>query len=128
MTKDTIGLAESCYLLGRALRSRGFRVNEVDSHSFKIENETTHFTLTFMPGNKRVLISSNVKVYPEFQGKKYGTKYLLMREEIAREAKCNLILATVREDNSIEIHLLEKHGWKRFNKRETGVCLWGKEL
>lgn len=120
-------LAEAKYLLRRALQIRGFVISDTDS-MFNASDNFGHFRLTFMPGNRRVLISSHVVIRDEFRGKGIGRKMLAMREEIARECGANLVLATVREDNSIEIHLLESSGWKRYNKRDTGVCLWGKEL
>lgn len=125
----TNSLAEAQYLLQRALRTRGFSAMNInEENSFLASNTQTVFRLTFMPGNRRVLISSQVQVDLALRGKGLGRKYLAIREEVAREAGVNLLLATVREDNTIEIHLLETSGWKRYNKRETGVCLWGKEL
>lgn len=128
----TNSLSEARYLLRRALRSRGMSPDHLYLYSnpdkFKVVHATGCFTLSFMPGNRRVLISSDSYVIERERGQGLGRKLLKMREEIAREAGVNLLLATVREDNAIEIHLLETSGWKRFNKRETGVCLWGKEL
>jgi GNAT superfamily N-acetyltransferase len=96
--------------------------------SFVARSLFGEFELTIMPGNRRVLISQHSLIYPEHRGKGHGRKYLETREEIARAADCNLLLATVRNDNAVEIHLLESHGWKRYNSRDTGVSLWGKEL
>lgn len=126
---ETNSLQHGCYLLQRALRVRGFTAYNInEENSFLASNAFGEFRLTFMPGNRRVLISSHVVVKATLRGKGIGRKMLNMREEIAREAGVNLLLATVREDNAIEIHLLETSGWKRYNQRETGVCLWGKEL
>lgn len=122
---ETNSLAQSKYLLERALRTRGFNVYE----TYLAVSSNAQFRLSFMPGNRRVLISSNVIVFEHERGKGVGRRLLGLREECARECGANLLLATVREDNPIEIHLLETSGWKRLNKRETtGVCLWGKEL
>ena len=126
---DTSGLMESHHRLGRALRRRGLTVMEL-THAFSAEYAgIARFSLSFMPGNRRVLISHGVEVVPEKRGMGTGRKLLKMREEIAREAGANLILATVRNDNAAESHLLETSGWVRFtNRAESGVSLWGKLL
>src|SRR5271163_4328452 len=122
-------LAESMNLLERAIRTRGLRMSIINGRIWSISNDYTGFQLTFMPGNRRVLISSNVRVYFEYRGKGYGRKGLALREEIAREAGVNLLMATVRNDNVIENHLLSTSGWKKLlDRSETKVSLWGKEL
>lgn len=123
----TTCLSQAMYLLRRALNSRGFAVDEHDL-AFHVQTATGTFRLSFLPGNRRVLISSHVHIVFSERGQGLGRKMLKLRDEIAKECGANLLLATVREDNPIQVHLLETSGWKRFNKRETGVCLWGKEL
>jgi len=82
-----------------------------------------------MPGNRRVLISHRSSIEQWQRNKGYGRRMLDLREQLAREAGANLLLATVKNENVIEIHLLESNGWKRFtNRKETQVSLWGKEL
>lgn len=125
---DTTCINETRYRLTRALRSR-CTLTILNEDSYLAEYGTIgRFKLTLMPGNRRVLISSGVVVNEGDRGKGYGKKMLAMREEIAKYAGINLLLATVREDNAREIHILETNGWKRLNKRDTGVCLWGKEI
>jgi|ERR1700676_930375 len=119
---------ETRYLIARHMRINGFDVEVRNEDSIIARSTFGEFELTIMPGNRRVLISQHSLVYPEYRGKGYGRKYLELRERIASEAGCNLLLATVRNDNAVQVHLLETHGWKRFNNRETGVSLWGKEL
>lgn len=119
---------ETLYLLSRSLKTRGFEVTATTTGVFDVVHASGHFTLTVMPGNRRVLISSNSTIKTSEQGRGLGRKMLNLREDIAKEAGFNLLLATVRNDNAIEIHLLETSGWKRFTNRDTGVSLWGKEL
>lgn len=120
---------EARYRIARGIRTiAGMEVDQKNEDSFVAVGVNGSFELTIMPGNRRVLISQHSFIRPECRGMGHGQRYLQAREEIARYAGCNLMLATVREDNAIEIHLLEKHGWKRFNTRDTGVSLWGKEL
>jgi ribosomal protein S18 acetylase RimI-like enzyme len=121
--------------LKRAITSRGFHLTEScdgSYHAFVPGQETgdsSEFRLSFLPGNRRILISHGVRIPEDRRGKGLGQKYLRMREEIAREAGVNLLLATVREDNPVEKHLLRKHGWEKLiYRRGTGVSLWAKRL
>lgn len=125
---ESVCLSETRYRLQRALRIRGYSDATSDGRDFMATGPDYSYRLTIMPGNRRVLISSNVWVTPEKRGHGLGRKLLAQREEVAKEAGCNLILATVRNDNAVEVHLLESAGWKRFTNRTTGVSLWGKEL
>ena len=119
---------ETEYLISRGLRVRGIRLNVCVDGLWICEHEAGAFRLSLMPGNRRVLISHSVTIYPAYRGKGIGRKYLKLREEIAREAGINLLLATVRNDNLAETHLLQSEGWKKLTDRNTGVSLWGKEL
>jgi hypothetical protein len=128
MMPETTCLSEAKYLLERALRTRGFHP-VINERRFSVTHANGAFSLTFMAGNRRVLISHDVRINSASRGKGLGRKMLQMRQEIAREAGVNLILATVKNENSIENHLLESDGWKKFlDRKETGVSLWGKEL
>jgi GNAT superfamily N-acetyltransferase len=119
--------SETRYLLERALRTRNLFVGS-NGDTVHAANTYGFFSLTLMPSNCRVLISSHVQVHEIYRGKGNGRKLLNLREEIAKEIGCNLILATVRNDNVVESHLLKSSGWQQFNSRDTGVSLWGKEL
>jgi len=124
----TESLQEAKYLLERAIRTRGLEVKWNDG-SFEVEGPNIKFSLTFMRGNRRVLISHSVKVDVEARGQGIGRRFLNEREAIAAEAGINLLLATVRNENLPEVHLLETSGWKKLLDRvETGCALWGKEI
>jgi len=108
----------------------GFVV-EPDRKHFEVRasSDATKFVLTFMPGNRRVLISHGVEVFPGFRGKGLGTSMCEMREQVARLAGVTLLLATVRDENLAEVRVLEKCGWKRLTQNEENKCsLWGKQL
>ena len=121
-------LQEAKYLLERSLRTRGLSVT-VEGRTFNVQDGATRFSLSFMPGNRRTLISHDVFVEPEHRGKGLGRRWLEERERIARECGATLLLATVRCENKIENHLLKSHGWKRFtSRRDTKTALWGKRL
>jgi GNAT superfamily N-acetyltransferase len=119
---------ETRYLLARAIRTRGLALLLENEDTFCVHHAGGSFKLTLMPENRRVLISSAVVVDPRYRLVGVGRRMLNLREVIAKEAGINLLLATVRNDNAVEIHLLETSGWKRFTNRDTGVSLWGKEL
>ena len=125
---DTTCRQETRYRIARGMRIRGFEVEIKHEDSFRAFSFFGEFELTIMPGNRRVLISQHTLVYPEFRGKGKGRELLKIKQEIAAYAGCNLLLATVREDNTVETHLLTTHGWTKYNTRSTGVSLWGKEL
>lgn len=121
-------LPEAKYFLRHALRTRGFTVTE-EGYTFYVKTGVGKFALSFMPGNRRTLISHDVFIEEQHRGKGLGRVGLSTREKIAREAGATLLLATVRNDNKIELHLLRTSGWKRFtSRRDTGTSLWGKRL
>lgn len=125
---ETTCVNETRYHLESALRRRGLGVKHTELGTFVVETPHSTFSMSLMPGNKRIVISHGVKVDEDFRGQGIGKRLLALREEVAREAGINLLLATVRDDNAVEIHLLEAAGWKRLLQRKTGVSLWGKEL
>lgn len=115
------------YLLERAIRTRGFNIT-INHDTFTVFHPDGRFGLTLMPGNRRILISHDSYVNYLDRGKGIGKKMLNLREEIAKEVGVNLLLATVRDDNAAENHILLTDGWDRLIKRETGVSLWAKQL
>lgn len=125
---QTNSLAEAKYLLSHAMKTRGLSP-KIEGRTFSVHMTVGKFAMSFMPGNRRVMIFHNVIVEPEFRDKGYGRKWLKLREEMAIEAGINLLLATVKEENVVERHILETSGWYLFTKRqETQVGLWGKHL
>jgi GNAT superfamily N-acetyltransferase len=124
---ETKSLAEAKYLLERAMRTRGLHPT-IEARTFTYHMTVGKFSLSFMPGNRRILISHDTFVEPKFRGLGYGRAWLKLKEELAREAGINLLLATVRNENKIEVHLLRTNGWKRILNRKTKVSLWSKTL
>jgi GNAT superfamily N-acetyltransferase len=117
-------------VLVHALWKRGAGATEgLSKYDVQCATKESVFKLSFMPGNRRTLISHAVEVFLEARGKGVGTKLNELREEAAREAGVTLMLATVRDDNTAEIRVLEKCGWTRFTQNhETHCSLWGKQL
>lgn len=122
-------LTESKQLLKQALEARGVVVGAMASYAVICRTAHGNFSLSFMPGNCRTLISHGVVIDEACRGKGYGTADNKLREEAARAAGVTLILATVRDDNAPEIHILEKLGWSRLTQNQVTRCsLWGKQL
>jgi len=127
----TANLAEARELLRMELVIRGFKATDDPTNKYLIRcsDSTTEFCVSFMPGNRRTVISHAVKVYPEHRGKGIGTRNCELREDAAAAAGVTLILATVKDDNAAEIRVLEKRGWKRLTQNKITHCsLWGKQL
>ena len=125
----TASLSESIYLLQRAFHIRGMYPILKNERTIEYVTTVAKFSMSFMPGNRRTIISHGVLVESEFRNKGEGRKLLQLREDLAKEAGVNLLLATVKNYNKIEIHLLKTSGWKRLtNRKDTKTSLWGKQL
>jgi len=122
-------LMETAHLLFKGFNSRGFVVYRRGVHEFEMRHEHGKFSVGLMPGNRRILISFGSFIEPEHRGMGLGKRLLRLRQDVAREAGINLMLATVRDDNRIERHLLRRAGWFILAPRpETRVSLWAKRL
>ena len=123
-------LAEARRLLIEALQKLGVKAySAADRHGVFCSNDYGSFELSFLPGNRRTLVSHAVTIYPKYRGKGYGTLTCRIREDAAREAGVTLLLATVRDDNAAEIRVLTKCNWGRLTQNlETHCSLWGKTL
>jgi len=130
MRVETNSRAHAIQLLLAALEERGIKVATINGDALHCQVPEGRFSLTLMPGNRRTLISHDLFLEPSARGKGLGRKLLGLREEAARQAGITLLLATVRNDNSVEVHLLNTtSGWQRLtNCIPTQVSLWGKEL
>lgn len=126
----TKSLEEARYRLLAALLQRDVKAT-LSSFPYDIVcyADEAKFSLSFMPGNRRTLISHDVEVYETCRRRGVGTRMCALREEAAREAGVTLILATVKDDNVAEVKILEKGGWSRLTQNSiTGCSLWGKQL
>jgi GNAT superfamily N-acetyltransferase len=121
---------QTMHLLAGGFRRRGFQILVPDGrYNLEVWHDQGHFKVGLMPGNRRILISFGSFVGLEHRGKGIGRRMLQIRQDVAREAGINLMLATVRDDNKAERHLLRRAGWYVLSPRpETGVSLWAKKL
>lgn len=129
ITRD---LAEARSLLGAALRRRGYACFDLsDKYSVAAwsKDGAARFTLSFMPGNRRTLISHDVFVVPSMRGQGRGQIAAQARMDAARDAGVTLLLATVLNANKAEKHILAKLGWKVLSDNVFTQCaLWGAQL
>jgi GNAT superfamily N-acetyltransferase len=124
----TTCLMESKRLLERAIRTRGL-TPIIEGRSFSVQTPVGRWAMSFLPGNRRILVFHDVFVEPSERGKGHGRRWLGLRETLARECGANLLQCTVRDDNAIEVHLLKAFKWRRLiDRKETGVSLWTKRL
>lgn len=120
---------EALHLLKRGFLSRGLKCFEEGKYNLNVYHAQGKFSVGMFPGNRRILISFGSLIEPAERGKGYGRRMLRLRQDVAREAGINLLLATVRDDNKIERKLLRRAGWFILAPRpETGVSLWAKRL
>lgn len=91
------------------------------------------FSLIELPGCCGVLVSFHMYIEEKYRGKGIATFLQEIKEDIARENNYTVLLGTVRSDNPIEIHTLEKSGWKKINsfknhRTYNDVEIWTKEI
>jgi GNAT superfamily N-acetyltransferase len=129
MLKTTCAM-QTLHLLESGFRRRGLSCGYFDGkYNLTVFHPAGSFKVGMMPGNRRVLISFASFVQPSERGKGLGQRLLRLRQDVAREAGINLMLATVRDDNRVERHLLRKAKWFVLAPRpETGTSLWAKRL
>lgn len=93
---------------------------------------SAYFYLTQMPGCCAILVSHNVSVGDVWRGKGLGKLLLDIRLKAARLAGYTKLAATTNQNNTREIHILQKAGFEKkeeFKSIRTGntVFLWVRE-
>jgi GNAT superfamily N-acetyltransferase len=92
------------------------------------------FCLSTMPGCGAVLISHDTYVYPEFRGQGLGSLMQDLKVKYAQILRVSKLIATVREDNRIEVGVLRGRGWvpnrEPFPNRRSGnrIRMWEKTI
>lgn len=120
-------MEQTIALTQRALRRRGLPTIAVSDRELAHWSDSGNFRISLLPGNTRVAISHAVWLPKNKRGQGLGKKLLRSRMAAFREAGLRLILATVRNSNRAEMHLLRRRGWKRLIKFGS-TSLWGKVL
>lgn len=91
------------------------------------------YELNPFPGCNQIVISNHVFMHKENRGRGYGSLSHKKRLSKIKALGYDYSICTVKKTNEVEIHILEKNGWKfldSFFNRETGheVCLYGRRV
>lgn len=92
-----------------------------------------HYELNPFPGCSAIVVSNHAFIRPDCRGQGLGQCQHRDRIEKAIELGYNMMICTVRADNRVEKHILDKNGWcffTSFLNKETGhnIEIWGKHL
>jgi GNAT superfamily N-acetyltransferase len=89
------------------------------------------FRLTPLPGCAKVGVSHHLEIYESFRGRGLGHKAQKARLDLAKSLGFRVLLATTRDTNAPQEHILPAAGWKRVTFYEEDgfvVHLWSKNL
>lgn len=89
--------------------------------------------ISTLPGNSNVAVSHAVFVPASMRGKGLGTKAQEKRLELMKNLGYDYVLCTVRQDNSAQIHVLLKFGWRELSsfassRSEGLILIFGRTL
>lgn len=106
-------------------------IKAYDNPKAEWQDRVFQFSLSFMFGCRGVLISHSMQVYPPHGGKGIATRLQKVKERIAQDLKVSLLMATVRDDNAAEKHVISE--WKLvdvFSNFRTGnvINVYTKEI
>lgn len=96
-------------------------------------NSAGSYELTSLPGNSQVCVSHNAFIFEEHRGKGVGNEIHRLRLDQMRALGYDAAICTVKDENKVQLHILEKNGWTRamtFRSSYTGnlVHLYVKTL
>lgn len=95
---------------------------------FNEAKEVTHFSISWLPGNPKIVIFHNVTVELNYRNKGLGDFFHRIRLAVAYEFGATTALCTVRVGNSVETRILEKNGWSFLLSVTDEVKLWARPL
>ena len=101
--------------------------------SQRFANDNGYCELNTFPGCSQIVVSNHAFIYPEKRGKGNGHKNHELRVERATFLGYDYLMCTVRANNTPELKILQKHGFKeldQFHNTNTGndVKIFGKPL
>lgn len=99
----------------------------------RFANEFGFCDLNEFPGCSQLLVSNHAFIFNVHKGTGKGSHNHRLRLKRARELGYNAICCTVRAENAVQKHILEKHKWTKvfsFDNDVTGheIELWVKDL
>jgi GNAT superfamily N-acetyltransferase len=84
--------------------------------------------LNFMPGNPKIIISSNTYISPAYRGLGYSKLLHKAKYLIAKYHHSDCLLAAVNYHNIPEIRSLTSTGWKQIGGLTSNLTLWRREV
>lgn len=90
--------------------------------------EVSHFSLSYLPGCREVMVLHGVVVEPSLRHLGVGSLLHATRLDIARAAGCRVVLCTVLSGNSAEKSIITKAGWRVAIEVNPQVEMWSREL
>lgn len=99
----------------------------------RFADEYGFYELNPFPGCNQIAVSNHAHIFPDYRGEGKGQLQHRQRLQKAKELGYNLLVCTVKSDNKIEKHILEKYGWEKntsfFNtETENQIEMWTKVL
>ena len=99
----------------------------------RFSNQYGFYELNAFPGCSALVVSNHAFIYPKFRGQGKGQEQHVERLAKAKELGYAAIICTVKADNKVEKHILDKNGWSttiKFWNIETKSWLetWIREL
>lgn len=99
----------------------------------RFANEFGFCDLNEFPGCSQLVVSNHAFIFSVHRGQGHGSENHRLRLSRARALGYSAMICTVRADNHVQKHILQKHKWKKvffFNNDVNGheVELWVKDL
>jgi predicted GNAT superfamily acetyltransferase len=97
----------------------------------RFSNACGFYELNPFPGCNQLVVSNHAFVLPQHRGTGEGQRQHQERLDKAKELGYDYIICTVKAQNSVEIHILEKNSWSLlddFYNKETGdqILIYGR--
>lgn len=96
------------------------------THTMKSDKYT--WNITCLPDSNAVGWSHGVVVEPEARGEGLGQKTHQQRLAFAKALGLRTLLASVEEYNTVQVHIMEKMGWKRAFQIDDCSWVWAYNL
>ena len=90
--------------------------------------EISHFSLSYLPGCREVLVLHGVTVDPAVRNQGVGALLHGVRLDIARAVGAKVVLCTVLAGNSAEKAIIARAGWRVALPVNGQVEMWSREL
>lgn len=99
----------------------------------RFADEYGFYELNPFPGCNQIVVSNHAHIFRGYRGEGRGQIQHQERLIKAKELGYDLIICTVKSDNDVEKHILEKYGWQRMlnfinTETENPIEMWARLL